>query len=90
MDLKGGTSVVVAGLRKSKEGLIPKSSPARFEVGSLLRYDKIDVVGNRKGSKTALEGLMKDRRVKCSSNPRSSLRDEHLGVVKDDSRSKGR
>ena len=90
MDLKGGACVIVAGLRKNKEGLIPKSSPARFKVGALLRDDEINIVGDRKGSEAALEGLMKDRRVKSSSNPGSSLRDEHLGVVKDDSRSKGR
>ena len=79
----------VAGVREDKESLVTKDSPTRFGVGALLRDDKINVVGDRKGSEAALEGLMKDRRVKCSSNPRSSLRDEHLGVVKDDSRSKG-
>jgi hypothetical protein len=78
MYLKGGACVRVAGLRESKESLISKSSPARFEVGTLLRDDKMNIVGGRKRGKATIKGLVKGRRVKSGSNPGSSLRDDHV------------
>ena len=51
MNLKGGACVRVAGLREGEESLVSKSSPARFEVGTLLRDDMINFVGGRNRGK---------------------------------------
>jgi hypothetical protein len=78
MDLKGGACVRVAGFRKGKESLVSKGSPTRFEVGALLRDDMSKIVGGRNKGKATMQGLVKGRRVKSSSHPGNSLRDNHL------------
>jgi hypothetical protein len=47
MNLEGGASIVVAGLRDREESLVTQSTLERCELGSLPEDDQVDVVGHR-------------------------------------------
>ena len=78
MDLKGRTSVRVTGGRENKEGLVTKGSPTRCRVGALLTDNTFKIIGSGNRNETTVHGFPKARRIKGSSHPGNSLRDNHL------------
>jgi hypothetical protein len=84
VSLEGGASIVVAGLRDRKKGLVTQSPLKRCELGSLLEVDQVDVVGHRERGKTTFKCLTEASRVEGGSDPGRSKRDENLVIARGD------
>jgi hypothetical protein len=83
VSLEGGASIVVAGLRDRKKGLVTQNPLKCCELGSLLRDDQADVMGHRDRGKTTFECLTEASRVEGGSNPGRSKGDESLVMAWD-------